>query len=118
MREADKQRLSASLQIAQAAIVQAQQLQEQINNARPRESIHERYRETLRWWAKAKAKRQSADRETAQLWNGFEMGFAEALFRLSMDLGWSLAELEAMEALATKQAEAELRKENNDRAQQ
>lgn len=118
MREADQQRLSESLEAAQDAIEEAQEIQEQINNARPRESIHERYSETLRWWAKTKAKRQSADRETAQLWNGFEMGFAEALFRLSMDLGWGLAELEAMEALATKQAEAELRKENNDRAQQ
>ena len=118
MREADQQRLSESLQIAQAAIVQAQQLQEQINNEPPREDITERYSETIRWWAKAISKRQSADREHIRLWSGFEMGFAEALFRLSMDLGWSLAELEALEAVATKQAEAELRKENNDRAQQ
>lgn len=63
-------------------------------------SVTNSYRTAVRSWARALANLEAQTSENASMWTGFEMGVREAMFSMSIDLGWSDAEWDAVEVAA------------------
>lgn len=73
-----------------------------------------RYRNAIRWWARAIADIETFPAEHLWIWVGHEMGVEAALSAVSMDLGWSDDEWQAVEAAARKQAKEIIAERNSD----
>lgn len=70
-----------------------------------RKAFTDRYASTIHSWARALANLETMTSATAALWTGYEMGIREAMVAMSLDLGWSDTEWDAVEVAAQQLAE-------------
>ena len=68
-------------------------------------SITGRYRDVIRDWGRAIANCEVDPTENPQFYNGYEKGMRDALFAVSLDLGWDEAEWNAIEMAAQQRAQ-------------
>ncbi|MCQ4616005.1 hypothetical protein KBX29_03975 [Corynebacterium sp. CCUG 18816] len=70
-----------------------------------RKAFTDRHRNAIRSWARALANLETRTSATTALWTGFEMGIREAMVSMSLDLGWSEDEWDAVEVAAQQMAQ-------------
>ena len=68
-------------------------------------SITDRYHFVIHDWGRAIANRKAGPAKYGDFYNGYEMGMRDALFAVSLDLGWDQEEWGAIEMVAQQRAQ-------------
>ena len=98
---------SYALREAQHALREAQHALDEARSVSRamRKAFTDCHRTAIRSWARALANLETRTSATAALWTGFEMGIREAMVSMSLDLGWSEDEWDAVEVAAQQMAQ-------------